>query len=192
MLRPAWVLPPCPHCCEASQLSSSTLGTAQLGPSLCHCHRRPRFPRYLLTSTWGQMPGKRIQLTCCISADPSLTFPRAFCGKERKARVPAGSSNLLEAPAEMEPGVTPSCCPCAPHQAELAGSAGPSLPAQRQRLRFGHSAMLPGSGRTQLPALPALPARACTSSACLYPGALLGWSGGHLGRSSNRNENTKV
>lgn len=63
----------------------------------------------------------------------------------------------------MEPGVTPSCCPCASHQADLAGSMGLSLPAQHQRLRFGHCAILPGSICTQLPALPA---RACPQPAC--------------------------
>lgn len=78
----------------------------------------------------------------------------------------APSLNLLEALAETEPGVTPSCCPRAPHQAELVGSVGPSLPALCQRFSFGHRAVLPGSGRTRPPALPARPQPAFTPAHC--------------------------
>lgn len=53
---------------------------------------------------------------------PKLHLPQAFCGKKRKARLLVGTSNLLKAPAETEPGVTLSCCPRAPHQADLAGA----------------------------------------------------------------------
>lgn len=128
----------------------------------------------------GDKPGQvnPARLLHCCRTEPHL--PQAFCGKERKTRVPAGSSNLLEAPAEMEAAVTPSCCPRAPHQAGLAGSVVLSLPAQ------GSVRCWPVSAAPCFLHVRARPQPALAPAHC--------WAAleGTWGESSNRNENTKV
>lgn len=127
-------------------------------------------------------------------AKPHLSSSFLWEGEESQGPCGQGSCwYLLEALVEMEGGVSPSCCPCAPHQAELAGNVGLSLPAQGHRLCCGHRAVLQGNDCSQLPALPAppvLPAHVRTFSACLHPGESLGCSGGHPRQNNSRNKTT--
>lgn len=117
-------------------------------------------------------------------AKPHLSLSFWWEGEESQGPCEQGGCwYLLEALVGMEGGASPSCCPCAPHQTELAGNVGLSLPAQGQRLCSGCHAVLQVNDCSQLPPLPAppaLPACASTYLACLYPGESLGCSEGHV------------
>lgn len=166
--QPSRGAPALPMRCETRRLSSipceGTVGTLL-----------PQVPAdiYLVTKAGQANPA---HLLHCCRPKPHLSSSCLWEGKESQG-VSAGSSSLLEFSS-------PSCCPCAPHQSE-----SPPLPAWCPRLWLGHCAVVPCSSCTRLPALPA---PACTSSACLPPGTSLGCSRGHLGQSSGRNEHTKV
>lgn len=176
-------------------LSYSEPAQGQGTPKATHC-QTPLLPTATASqhSPWKILPRTTLWLLQCSAllenwrggtstAKPHLSLSFLLEGEENQGLCGQGGCwYMLEALVEIEGGVSPSCCPCTPHQAELAGNVGLFLPPRGKGSALGtvlcfRSMIAPNSAH---PAPSALPALASTSSACLYHGESLGCSRGHM------------
>lgn len=188
MLRPAWLLPPCPHCCEPPWLGSPTgEGTAGTQPvPLSQAENLlPQVPADIYLETNAGQENPACLLHCCRPKS-HLSSSLLWKGEESQGSweelQPAAGSSRDGACCDPDPAI-----PVLLTRQTWQGAASP-VPkalvwalcrAARQR---SHPASCPS----------------CPSCTCVHvlslasPGPIAGQLQRAPGANSNRNENTKV